>query len=197
VIYLVRHGETDANAARVVQTPDVPLSARGRVQAQALGRRLADAGVARIVSSDLRRAVETAEIVARATGAALRFDAGLEERNFGDVRGTAYAELAEDLFGPDFAPPGGETWADFHARVDAAWARVLAHADEVGGDLAVVTHGLVCRAVVQRHCDVDGACEIPLAWGNTAVTILEPPRGVRLLGCTAHLGDVAPDGGAV
>lgn len=196
MIFLIRHGETDANAARIVQTPDVALSARGREQACALGRRLADAGIATIVSSDLRRAVETAEIVAAATGAPIRFDADLQERNFGDVRGTAYADLAEDLFGPEFAPPGGETWAQFHARVDHAWARVLAIAADVAGDLAVVTHGLVCRAVVQRHCDVAAASDIPLAWGNTAVTILEPPRGVRLLGCTAHLDDV-PGGGAV
>src|SRR5512143_2148507 len=69
VIFLVRHGETDANAARVVQTPDVPLSARGREQARALATRLAGEGVAHIVSSDLARADETARTIAAATGA--------------------------------------------------------------------------------------------------------------------------------
>jgi broad specificity phosphatase PhoE len=45
-ILLIRHGETDSNAARIVQTPDVPLSARGVAQAERLARRLAGAGVA-------------------------------------------------------------------------------------------------------------------------------------------------------
>lgn len=196
MIYLIRHGETDANAARIVQTPDVPLSARGRQQAEALGRRLAEAGIAALVTSDLRRAAETADIVAAATGVPVAFDPGLQERNFGDVRGTAYADLPGDIFAPDYAPPGGETWDAFHARVDATWPRILALAAATAGDLAVVTHGLVCGAVVARHCTPPAGLVVPHAWANTSVTVLEPPRGVRLVACTRHL-DAVVAGGAV
>ena len=70
-IFLIRHGETEGNAARIVQRPEIPLSPRGQAQAEALARRLAKESVARIVSSDLARAVGTAERLERATGAPL------------------------------------------------------------------------------------------------------------------------------
>jgi probable phosphoglycerate mutase len=194
-IYLLRHGETDANATRVVQLPDAPLSARGREQATSLARRLALEGIARIRTSDLARARETAEVVRARTNAPLDVDAALAERNYGAVRGMPYAALATDIFAPDYEPPGGETWAAFHARVDRAWATVLRVAAETAGNLAVVTHGLVCEAVLRRH--LDGAHVVGAGgWGNTCVTVIEPPRTIRVLACTAHLDQVA-DGGIV
>ena len=195
-IYLLRHAETDGNATRVVQLPEAPLSARGREQAARLARRLAGAGIARIVSSDLARALETAEALRAATGVPLDVDPALAERNYGDVRGTPYSELPEDIFAADYEPPGGETWAVFHARVDDAWGRVLRLGADADGHLAVVTHGLVCEAILDRH--LGGVPDDDVRrWGNTAVTIVEPPRTVRLLACTAHLDGGAPRGGAV
>lgn len=191
-IYLIRHAETDGNATRVVQRPDAPLSVRGREQAARLAARLRDAGIGHVLASDLTRARMTAEPLAAATGAPLTFDTGLHERNYGDVRGTPYAQLTEDIFGPDYAPPGGETWDVFHARVDDAWRRVLLQAAGTGGHLAVVTHGLVCHAVARRHL---GQTDATMQWGNTSVTIVEDGR-VRLLDCTAHL-DAGPGGAAV
>src|SRR5436190_7267739 len=113
-IFLIRHGETALNAARVLQMPDTPLSDRGLAQAEALGRRLASHGVTAIVSSDLLRAVMTAEALRRACGAPLTLDAALQERNFGDVRGRAYATLGADIMSPTYEPPGGESWPAFH-----------------------------------------------------------------------------------
>jgi probable phosphoglycerate mutase len=193
VIHLVRHGETDSNAARIVQLPDAPLSARGRAQAERVARRLAAAPVGLVLASDLLRAVETAEAVARATGAPLVFDPDLAERNYGDVRGTAYADLDVDIFGPDYAPPGGETWAAFDRRVDAVWARVVARAAETPGDLVVVSHGLVCRGVALRHLVLPPGTVVPLGWGNTAVTVIDGGRAM-VVGCTAHLDDAAAGG---
>jgi broad specificity phosphatase PhoE len=196
VIHVVRHGETDANAARIVQLPDAPLSARGRAQAERVARRLAAAPVGLILASDLRRAVETAEAVARASGAPLELDPDLAERNYGDVRGTAYADLDVDIFGPDYVPPGGETWEVFDRRVDAVWARVVARAAETRGDVVVVTHGLVCRGIALRHLVLPETAVVPLAWGNTAVTLVDGGRA-RLVGCTAHLADLPDDSGVV
>src|SRR6266581_7026929 len=117
-IFLIRHGETEGNAARIVQRPESPLSERGAVQAERLARRLAREGIAQIVSSDLARAVTTATRLHDVTRVPLAFDPLLQERNFGDVRGTSYADLGFDLFAPDYAPPNGETWPAFHARAD-------------------------------------------------------------------------------
>ncbi len=74
-IFLIRHGETLGNAARVVQRPDNPLSPRGVAQAERLARRLTHEGIARILSSDLARAAMTAEHLRRATGAPVAHDA--------------------------------------------------------------------------------------------------------------------------
>src|SRR5262245_6768325 len=195
-IYLLRHAETDANATRVVQLPDVPLSARGREQAGRVARRLAGDGIVRIRTSDLARALETAEAVRAATGASLDVDPALAERNYGAVRGTPYAELTRDIFAPDYEPPEGETWAAFHARVDAAWGALLRLAATIPGHLAVVTHGLVCEAILRRHL-AGPADDRPTRWGNTAVTIIEPPRTLALLACTMHLDGATAAGGAV
>jgi probable phosphoglycerate mutase len=191
MILLVRHGETPSNAARVVQTPDTPLSPRGLEQADRLAARLASLSVARIVSSDLARALQTAERVQAATRARLDVDPVLQERNFGDVRGTPYAELGVDLFGPDFDPPGGESWEAFHRRVDAAWARVRALAAETPGNLAVVTHGLVCYSLALRHLALPGGRPPEMRVPNTALALIEaaPPFRVSLWGCTAHLAE--------
>jgi probable phosphoglycerate mutase len=192
VIFLIRHGETAGNAARIVQLPDIPLSPRGLAQAERLAQRLAREGVAGILSSDLARARQTAECVQRATGAPLAFEPLLHERNFGDIRGTPYTDLDVDIFAPDYAPPCGETWPVFHARVDRAWQRMQQLAAATDGHLAVVTHGLVCRSLAGRHLGLPDGAVVPERWENASVTVVECPAPwrVRLLNCVAHLDDL-------
>ena len=202
-LFLIRHGETAGNAARIVQMPDAALSSHGVAQAERLARRLAPLGVVRILASDLARATTTAEHLRRATGAPLELDPLLQERNFGDVRGTPYARLGFDLFAPDYAPPGGESWPTFHARVDRAWQWVQACAAETDGHLAVVTHGLVCRSLAARHLLLAAGEAVPERWENASLTIVDGPAPwrVRLLNCAAHLTGLAgagsPDAGPV
>jgi probable phosphoglycerate mutase len=197
-IYLIRHGETPGNAARVVQTEETPLSPRGVAQAEQLARRLSDAGIALILSSDLPRAAMTAEPLRAATAAPLELEPLLQERNLGNVRGRAYADLDFDPFAPDYAPLGGETWDIFHARVDLAWERIRAAAAGCSGSLAVVTHGLVCLSLVTRHLECGEAPPLERGFANASLTRIEaePPWRVRLLGCVAHLsagaGPTAP-----
>jgi probable phosphoglycerate mutase len=197
-IFLIRHGETAENRARVVQVPEAPLSGRGRAQAERLAARLAREGVARIFASDLERAAMTARIVAGRTGAPVEHDARLQERNFGDVRGTPYDTLEVDLFGPDYVPPAGESWPAFHARVDEAWRCIASAAAETMGNLAVVTHGLVCYSLALRHLALPDAEPVPMRWANTSLTIVdsEAPFRVRVLNCSAHLDAAAEAGSA-
>jgi broad specificity phosphatase PhoE len=192
-IFLIRHGETLGNASRTVQLPDNPLSPRGIAQAELLARRLEREGIAAILSSDFARAVATAERLRHVTGAPVRHDPLLQERNFGDIRGTPYAELGFDMFAPGYAPPNGETWEAFHARADRAWALVQEAADAAGGPLAVVTHGLVCRSLAGRHLLLPDGQEAPERWENTALTVIDYPSPwhVRLLNSIAHLDDPA------
>ena len=174
-IFLIRHGETIGNATRVVQLPDNPLSPRGYAQAERLARRLASEGIAHIVSSDFARAAATAETLRQTLDVPLSFDPMLQERSFGDLRGTPYSALDFDMFALDYAPPNGETWDVFHQRVDRAWARVQALAAATPGHLAVVTHGLVCRSLAERHLVLAAGDAAPLKWENTSLTICKGP----------------------
>jgi broad specificity phosphatase PhoE len=200
-IILVRHGETAGNASRILQRPDVPLNARGVRQAELLAERLQTLDIAHVLCSDLLRArMTTAPLLLRTRGT-VEESPLLQERNFGDLRGMPYAELAQDPFLTDFEPPNGESWAAFHERVAAAFALMSARARALGGDLLVVTHGLVCAALVQRHLRLPTDLTTPRKFDNTSVTIFDAksPHTVQLLNCTQHLNEElvpAPDGGA-
>ena len=199
-ILLVRHGETDGNAARILQRADVPLNDRGLRQAERLAQRLSAHGFVRILCSDLVRARMTAAPIAARSGVAIEESPLLQERNFGDLRGMPYAELAENPFGPAFVPPNGEDWATFHARVADAFALIVDRRRSADGHLVVVTHGLVCRALVERHALVREGVVIPERFDNTSVTVLheDAPHGVSLLNCTRHLAaslELERDGG--
>lgn len=191
MLYLIRHGETAGNAGGIVQFPDVPLNDRGREQARRLGRRLADAGIELILSSDYRRARMTAEAVQAATGAELRFEPLLRERHFGDLRGRPHAEIG-DLYAPELKPPNGESWAVFHARVDQAWAAVTEIAATVRGRMAIVSHGLVCYSLATHHLSLPEGETATMTLRNTALTEIEPrpPWRVTRFNCIAHLEGV-------
>ena len=188
-ILLVRHGETDGNAARILQRPDVPLNERGIHQSGQLARRLCALGFVHILCSDLLRARMTAAPIAERSSIAIEESPLLQERNFGDLRGMPYATLPEDPFGPDFAPPNGEDWPTFHARVADAFAFIVDRRRAVNGAMVVVTHGLVCHALVERHALVPTGAIVPQRFDNTSLTVLheEAPHGANLINCTRHL----------
>jgi 2,3-bisphosphoglycerate-dependent phosphoglycerate mutase len=188
-ILLVRHGETDGNAARILQRPDVPLNARGMRQAEVLAQRLLAHGFVHILCSDLLRARLTAAPLAARPGITIEESPLLQERNFGDLRGMPYTELPEDPFAADFVPRNGEDWPTFHARVAQAFGLIVTRRRAVNGTLVVMTHGLVCRALVERHARVpEGMC-VPQRFDNTGVTVLheDAPHAASLINCTAHL----------
>ena len=192
-IFIVRHGETHGNAAGVVQHPDTPLNALGQAQAEAVAARLAREGVAHILASDYTRARTTADAIRRATGAPLRVDEGLRERDFGDWRGRSHDEVPYFL-DEDRVPPNGESWESFHERAAGAWERVARLAGGSDGNVVAVTHGLVCYSFALRHLALPPGVAADRGFGNTSVTVAQsrPPWSVSTLNCTAHLGaDIA------
>lgn len=188
-ILLVRHGETEGNAAQIFQSPDAPLSSVGKAQAQRLAERIAASGVTRIITSDFVRAVETASYVSRRTGVALELDAVLRERDFGDLRGMRYDAVDTNPFAPDYVPPNGESWAAFRARVALAWERIARLGDGGPGNLLVVTHGLFCHSLVERHLALPPGTLPPAFWKNSSLTEIDPapPWTVRRMNCVSHL----------
>ncbi|MEO7152428.1 MAG: histidine phosphatase family protein [Burkholderiaceae bacterium] len=194
-IILVRHGETALNVDRVVQPAATPLNAHGLAQAEAVARRFAGMGVGAILSSDLPRALATAQAIGSACGVAVQTTPLLHERNFGDWRGQPYDAIGHAVITGDVAPPNGESAAQFAERVARAFETAVRLRATLPAPLVVVTHGLVIRAMLDRHCQL--AVESPGALANTAVSILAAgaPHAVSLFGCTSHLS--GPDNAAV
>lgn len=195
-LLLIRHGETALNAARIVQPVDTPLSPRGQAQARALAARLRDIDFASILSSDLPRAHQTATAIAATRTAPITTSALLHERNFGDLRGQPYDALGFDPQDWGGKPPNGESQGEFEVRAQAAWRIVIEHAAQIGGTIAVVTHGLVLRAWIEGgSVSLPAGVAPPHRLGNTSLTIADstPPHHVSLLNCTAHLQGAATD----
>jgi broad specificity phosphatase PhoE len=151
-IWLLRHGETTANAEGVWQGQGpAGLSERGLRQAAAVGERLAGLPFDLVVSSDLRRTMATAAVA----GLAAEVDPGFREMDVGGWEGLTQQEVRERFpdqlralaSGVDVALGGGETWAAFCSRVDAAINGLLTRLEDKGRVL-VVTHGGVVHAVV-------------------------------------------------
>jgi len=193
-LLLIRHGETPLNAARVLQPADTPLSPRGLEQACALAQRLAGAGIAGVVSSDLPRARQTAGAIAAACGLPITALPLLQERNFGALRGRPYESFDFDPLRMLEAPEGGESQAQFELRAAAAFEALLPLRRRAGGPLAVVTHGLLLRAWLQRPLQL-GALAMPTHVANTSITIVtaQPPHRVLRINDTEHLDETSRD----
>jgi 2,3-bisphosphoglycerate-dependent phosphoglycerate mutase/probable phosphoglycerate mutase len=124
-LILLRHGQTDYNVAGRMQGHlDSILTDAGREQAVAAAPVLAALAPDRLISSDLRRAADTAEVVGQACGLPVKFDARLRETHLGRWQGRSVAEIERDEPGaistwrsdPAWAPPGGESRVDVVLR---------------------------------------------------------------------------------
>lgn len=154
-IYLARHGRTAYNhEGRFQGQQEVPLDDLGREQAAELAQSALSYGFTALWCSPLRRARETADAVAAATGLTPREDERFMETDAGDWTDRTFADVrgeAQELFDafanadPDFAFPGGESFVQQEERVGAALDDV-----EAAGELPalVVCHGMVIRAAL-------------------------------------------------
>jgi broad specificity phosphatase PhoE len=138
-LLLVRHGETDWNAAgRLQGHTDRPLNEHGRGQAKELAERLAVEGADAIYASDLSRAKETAEIVGERLGLPVVIDADLREKNWGNWEGLTGDERVHVEF-------EGESTQEHRDRMIRAVKRIAER--HPGQRVVVVTHGGSLRRV--------------------------------------------------
>ena len=151
-LWLVRHGETEwARLGRHTGRTDVPLTATGRDQALALGRRLAGRAFGLVMTSPLSRASETAALAGFGTTAMV--DPDLREWDYGALEGRLTAEIRADYPGWSIwtGPwPNGETVVEVGARAD----RVIARARAVDGDVLAFAHGHLLRVLAARWLEL-------------------------------------------
>ena len=147
-LLLARHGETEWSlSGRHTGTTDLPLTENGRRRARELAPRLEGREFALVLTSPLRRAVETCELAGLADRAQVRED--LREFDYGDYEGITTAEIHERDPGWSLwrdGSPNGERAADVGGRAD----RVIAEAREADGDVIFFGHGHMLRVVGAR-----------------------------------------------
>ena len=171
-LLLIRHAESSWNAAgRWQGHGDPPLSDRGRAQANALARELARETIDVLVSSDLRRAAETAAILGEARGLRPELNPRLRELDLGDWEGLTRDQIERtagnvlrrfDAGDLDVRPGGGENLREIEQRAFSIVAELVdAHP---GRRLAIVTHLGVIRALLGESCGFargDGTASVP------------------------------------
>lgn len=197
-VFALRHGQTAWNATLRMQGQlDIPLDGTGHWQAARLAQALQAEPLAAVYSSDLQRALATAQPLAAATGAALSTHRDLRERGFGCFEGHTFAEIEsrwpDDSARwrrrePGFGPAGGESLETFYERcVGAALALAAGHAGEA---IAIVAHGGVLDCLYRAALGI--ALDAPRSWqlGNATINrLLFNGEGFALVGWNdqAHL----------
>lgn len=183
-VLLIRHGQSEGNAARRFGGHTAtPLSPRGRKQAQATARALKDEGITAIYSSDLARAMETAQSLAKLTGLSVNPTSAFRERSVGVMEGLTFEDAAQQhpdeyaaLLRRDFEHvlTGGESYRQL---LDRAWQKL----DEIiarhrGGKIVVFSHtGTICILALHLMGALD-APELRPVWisnANCAITRFE------------------------
>ena len=180
-LWLVRHGETDWNRELRFQGHlDAPLNALGMQQAQRLGLHLAGQGPRPLLVSDLLRTRQTAEPLAGQWQKPALSERLWREQAFGVIEGLTLAEVQERYpevvdgwrrRDPDFAPQGGESRRQFHARVMQAVQALVQQCSQHGWHSpVVVSHGgvldMIYRSATGQPLAGPRECTIPNAGLN-------------------------------
>jgi len=154
--WLVRHGQTDWNADERWQGhSDIPLNAAGLEQAHQLAEKLAGQHFDAIYSSDLQRAVQTAEVIGASLGLPYQTDPRLREIDLGQWEGMLESEVRQQFSSAwderqqdplNAHAPGGETLPEVAARLVQAFNAIAS--THPAGKLLVVSHGLALRTLL-------------------------------------------------
>ncbi len=203
-IVAIRHGETAWNVeGRIQGHLDIPLNELGRWQAQRLAEALVGEGIDIIYASDLRRAAETAEVLAQICKVPLVFDLSLRERDFGCFQGQTFREI-EVLYPEDanrwrrrdldYRPGGGESLTTFSARCMTAVHRLAG--GHPGQTIGLVAHGGVIDCLYRAATQQD--MQVPRSWplGNASINrLLYTGAVLSLVGWsdTRHLDNLTLD----
>lgn len=205
-IWLVRHGETDWNRELRFQGHlDAPLNALGLQQAERLAQHWAGHAPRALVASDLLRTRQTAQPLGAHWQKAAEPQALWREQSFGVIEGLTLAQVQENhpdivqgwrSHDPDFAPSGGESRRQFHARVMRALQSLLLRCEkEAWSSPVVVSHGgvldMIYRSATGQALGGPRQCVIPNAGLNHVRTDGERFEIVAW-GQTDHLRGLPP-----
>ena len=205
-VILVRHGVTDWNRQGLIQGwTDTPLSETGRRQAARAAEALAGRAIGRVASSDLTRARETAELIARPHGLDVATHRELREYHCGEWEGRPFREVREadaERFrawfdDPESMIPGGESMAGALRRA-APILPALMDGLAPAAARVIVARGGINRLLAAHLIDMPLASARRFALDNGSISVLEPFAGgwtVALWNGVAHLAVLDDDAG--
>ena len=143
MIYIIRHGETDYNVEKRMQgQTDIPLNDEGRNLARQIAEEFKDIKLDAIISSDLKRASETADIINSYHNLNVKHDSRLREFNYGTIEGKLRDELGPEVWEEYNRNPSAfqaETMEDIFERVKNFWKEIKS--GYKGQNILVVSHG--------------------------------------------------------
>ncbi len=167
---LVRHGETEWSlSGQHTGTTDIPLTDRGRMQAEALGARLSGWRFERVLSSPLARALDTCRLAGMGDRAEITDD--LREWDYGEYEGRRTVDIRKERPGWGLwtdGVPCGETVEDVGRRADG----VIESVGGAGGDVALFAHGHVLRVLAARWIGLPPDHGRLLALSTASVSVL-------------------------
>jgi probable phosphoglycerate mutase len=197
-LIIVRHGQTEWNLKLIRQGHlDSPLTEKGVIQAKALAERLSRETFSALYSSDLGRAVQTAQTIADATGRRIVTDPRLRERHLGIFQGFTGDELKEKYpeeyrlhrtIGPSYVIPGGESVEQQVVR-NVAYLREIAE-KHLGETVVVVTHGGVLSGFFRHALSIPLAAPRRFEFMNASLNVFAYEAGnwmLRTWGDVSHL----------
>ncbi len=180
-VYLIRHGQTEWNASgRWQGFEDTTLDQAGLAQANRLANYLSERPIRAIYSSDLQRAALTAQQVAQALNADIRYDSRLRELNVGLFQGLTLAEMqarypaeyaAMNADHMHFVMPQGESRQQLQERAYAAWQEIVENT--AGPEIALVSHGGTIKMLLMRLFASDSPAISRVRLENTSITTVE------------------------
>jgi probable phosphoglycerate mutase len=199
-VIIVRHGETEWNLKGIRQGHlDSRLTTKGMAQAKALGARLGREKFTSLYSSDLGRAVETAQAIANVTGHAIVTDERLRERHLGIFQGLngdeISAKYAEErrlmrTKGPGYVIPGGESMVQQVER-NIACLNELA-AKHQGEQVVVVTHGGVVSGFFRHTLEISLEAPRRFEFVNAGINVFAHEDGNWMLLTWGDVSHLAP-----
>jgi broad specificity phosphatase PhoE len=169
-VVLIRHGETEwSRAGQHTGRTDIPLTEKGRRDAEQLVRCLSPWRFAKVLTSPLQRADETCRLAGLGHRADVRPD--LREWDYGEYEGRTTPDIRKERPGWTLwsdGVPGGETAEEVGARADLVIAEVLREE----GDVAIFGHGHMLRVLTARWIDLPPGAGSKFALGVATVSVL-------------------------
>lgn len=200
-IYIIRHGETSWNLeTRAQGMTNIKLSDKGILQAKYLAKRMKNYNIDVIYSSDLDRALSTAEMIAREYEYPVNIIPELREMSFGNWEGLTNQEIQSKYKEAytvwrnkphEAVIPGAENLVDVQKRGLQALHRLVS--ENQNKNIAIISHGTAIKAILLGLMDIDLSYFYKIRQDNTCINLIEfKDYGpvIVTLNDTAHLENI-------